>query len=184
MAHSSRRTSKGSPGHPGGIIHAIGPRVEGAAAWSGRHATCPLSRSRFASRELFQNRARRSADGYFSVISQPTTFILEAKLSAARSPSRMRTRLRAAATRRPQCGDGTDALSSRVFSQDTRCVIIRRLGYKAPRGNAVHALRRDFQGKVLRWAFGKLCQLRAHMRVWGSPVPVEAAFGAAERERD
>lgn len=123
VAHSSRRTSKGSPGHPGGIIHAIGPRVEGAAAWSGRHATCPLSRSRFASRELFQNRARRSADGDFSVISQPTTFILEAKLSTARSTSVMRTRLRAAATRRPRCGDGTDALSSRVLRKDTLCVI-------------------------------------------------------------
>ena len=144
VAHSSRRTSKGSPGHPGGIIHAIGPRVEGAAAWSGRHATCPLSRSRFASRELFQNRARRSADGDISVISQPPTSILEGELSTARSPSGMRTRLRAAATRRPRCGDGTDALSFRVFMQDTLRVIIVGLGYKAPRGDAVHALRRDF----------------------------------------
>ena len=144
VAHSSRRTSKGSPGHPGGIIHAIGPRVEGAAAWSGRHATCPLSRSRFASRELFQNRARRSADGDISVISQPPTSILEGELSTARSPSGMRTRLRAAATRRPRCGDGTDALYASRVHQDTFCVIFVDVEYKAPRGNAVHALRRDF----------------------------------------
>ena len=134
LAHSSRRTSKGSPGHPGGIIHAIGPRVEGAAAWSGRHATCPLSRSRFASRELFQNRARRSADGDFSVISHPPTSILEAELSTARYLSGMRTRLRAAATRRPRCGDGIGALYVPRVHQDTRCVIFVGLWIQSPEG--------------------------------------------------
>ena len=65
-----------------------------------------------------------SSIGDISVISQPPTSILEGEPSPARSLSGMRTRLRAAATRRPRCGDGTDALLFRVFMQDTLCVII------------------------------------------------------------